>query len=699
MGRALLKADIEQFNGLIKDWTDNHNISIPKNVFKYSSQPETCDNSTCISATNGIYSATWKMRVLKEGLLIDMTVKPRLLLLLILNLIYFLALSLSVQNLMVVIEDYNLANLSRFTLFAVMVMLVVWLQYNCLWIKLTKVESSFWESTKENYDTKSLTLSEGKFANSGSRIIMELFSIIFAVYICTTFLGIWGFSISLILCLFVFSIIIADSLKGENPHWHWRIWVIENMAKWTFLMIQILVIFLCLFLVEIFAPLRMYENSNAISVVQAIKEGRVRNITPATAELLEEDCYEYFCQRVDSRTVQLDKLENPKWKKTRAAWVENKMNTDSAVLLFIVLITLCFFSIRPFYLLLRGHDIWKHQANERAKQQSPHVPYISQSWNWQFPLGLRALIFFHYIVGGLFNIAVTVFSLDSLSYACFGKTFILSTIANLWAWPFTAAKILLGIEAGQKFGTFLIIVISLPFLFLLITFIRRTILNLIIILKVLLLQLSFFSYNEEYSYIGDYIKNTCSKFNLTMPTVIITRSKQVIIRIHSLSLIGKSAIEISTATVDLLDDGELKGAVAHELGHIRQGLWKVSILKLLSSLAMFPNYYLTLCINWANKEIDADRFAVAITGQPKLLKHALVKISTAQCFYSKNPTNGLMNFCTRPLMCLKATGDKLNSMFTSVKFYFGDRLFGYAHPYLSERIRVIDENLHKGSAK
>ena len=90
---------------------------------------------------------------------------------------------------------------------------------------------------------------------------------------------------------------------------------------------------------------------------------------------------------------------------------------------------------------------------------------------------------------------------------------------------------------------------------------------------------------------------------------------------------GKSIIELSSGTIELLTQQELRAAIAHELGHIRQGLWKVSALKLLSSLAMFPNYYLTLCLDWAKKEMDADQFALKIIKDTEPLKQALIKMT------------------------------------------------------------------------
>ncbi|MCK4998872.1 MAG: M48 family metalloprotease [Anaerohalosphaera sp.] len=136
----------------------------------------------------------------------------------------------------------------------------------------------------------------------------------------------------------------------------------------------------------------------------------------------------------------------------------------------------------------------------------------------------------------------------------------------------------------------------------------------------------------------------------------------------------------------MLEQKELAVAISHEIGHIKQGPWKISLLKILSSFALFPNYYLTLCIDWAKKEIDADRFAVMATQDPQSLKQALVKMSVAQIEHTTRQY-GHDNMSAKLLKTFK---NELRSIMISIKFFFGDSLFGYAHPFLSERLQEID---------
>ncbi len=159
------------------------------------------------------------------------------------------------------------------------------------------------------------------------------------------------------------------------------------------------------------------------------------------------------------------------------------------------------------------------------------------------------------------------------------------------------------------------------------------------------------------------------------------------VRLLHVAVMNTAAIEVGMDTLELLSHQELKAVISHEIAHIRQGLWQVSLLKALSCLALFPNFYLTLCLDWAEKEMDADRFAIAVTGDANVLKRALVKASAAQLTYTTRPRDCSRGLWARPIQAL---GARWNSVMASLRFFFGDGLLGYTHPYLSERLKAID---------
>lgn len=69
------------------------------------------------------------------------------------------------------------------------------------------------------------------------------------------------------------------------------------------------------------------------------------------------------------------------------------------------------------------------------------------------------------------------------------------------------------------------------------------------------------------------------------------------------------------------------------------------------------------------------------------LKQALVKISTAQIPYFLLSGNSVGHEKKLPVKIVT----KLKVVFVSIDVFFGDRLFGYARSYLSERLKAVEE--------
>ena len=345
------------------------------------------------------------------------------------------------------------------------------------------------------------------------------------------------------------------------------------------------------------------------------------------------------------------------------------------------------FSLGPLCRLLKTQNTWKYQVNRQMEAQGTFIPYLPRAWEWETPKSLRTLIFFHWVFGGIFNVAVALLCTDSMSYMLVGHALFLGKTANLWSWIFALSEIIFGATVGQVIGGIFVIAAILPILLLLITYIRRCVLMLRLTLRVLYACLDRPCVESNaLGCIKNYAQQVCLKYQISTPIIILTQRRNIIIEVHWLPLIGKSIIELSQDTLDLLSPQELKAAITHEIGHIRQGLWKVSALKFLSSLALFPNYYLTLCMDWAKKEIEADRFALDVTKDVQSLKQALVKISTAQIPYSILSENSVGY--GKNLLAKIAT--KFKNVSISINFFFGDGLFGYAHPYLSERLKAVE---------
>jgi len=693
MGKALVKADATEIAAIVQRWAQNHRLTIAKTHF---ATVDVSGNSCLLhfQAKGLFFAATCQFQPANDAVAVSMTLKPRRCLSVILNMILIVGLWFATATMHGVINNYNAWNLLKFSSWAIFVMLTIWGKDDKLTLRLTKLESSFWHLVSNSYDTRMVTRARGRINTRGSELLTAVIGSCWVVYICTMFLGVPGFAISLILCLFLLVGVTIKYMRENNPNWDWRFWIIDNMSNWMIVTLTILATGLILSAFEFFTPLQLYNNKDVPNVIQAIKKGQLRTISPVTSELLEKDCQKYFYKLAELDIPANDNTNNSDWKNTRKKTIKKGMRYYSLFYLTIMTIAIYLFSIRPLYSLLKTQRTWTHEVGNLSKQQGPFVPYIPHAWKWATPGSLRALILLNWVVGGTINIVAVVFCIDSLSYLFKGQALLFEKTVNLWSWVFAASKTLLGTTAGQKTGAVFIIIISLPILILFATFIRRGVSNIFLMMKILFRHFCQPKHkNTKTFYVENFVKQICSKYDIAAPTIILVDSQNIIIRLRWISFVDKTIIELSSGTIELLTQQELKAAIAHELGHIRQGLWKVSVLKLLSSLAMFPNYYLTLCLDWAKKEMDADQFALKITKDAEPLKQALIKISTAQIPYSILATDNSLGFFNKSIkVCLKIFSKRLNSVIISVKFFFGDRLFGYVHPYLSERLEAIETN-------
>jgi Zn-dependent protease with chaperone function len=459
------------------------------------------------------------------------------------------------------------------------------------------------------------------------------------------------------------------------------------MARWTFLMLAILAIATVLSSLDIIQNLELYkERPNHSSFRQAIKQGAFRTVSPATAEFLEDDV-KFRLQNMADKEVSGLKDKTPQ---ERSRWRRIIFYFNGLVLFLVAVVAVFIFVGIPLRGIFKSRKRWCDEVGKSDGLQGPGVPYLPKAWRKQVPRMLHILIFFHYLFGGLVNLAAAVFCLDGLSYLFVGRTLLIARSANLWSWIFATSEIVMGVRFGQLAGAVLVLAINTPILLVLMTYARR------LLRKVFLgIHISFRGFNdsetfgEKYLLVDKYISDVCLKSNINRPVLFLAKDRNALVRLHWLSLTGKPVIEITRGAFELLFPDELKVVIAHELGHIRQGLWKIRILKFLSSAALFPNHYLTLCLNWSQKEIHADKFALELTRDPESLKNALVKISAAQTSYLRGSSGQQKTSFSNSRLASKISA-KWHSIMISARFFWGDNLFGYAHPYLSERLEMLD---------
>lgn len=592
-----------------------------------------------------------------------------------------------------IVHEYTAFNLMTLCTCAILVILTIWWKDSRLSLRLTRLENIFWDRARVTHDTLQLTRAEGTLYTKVSRLSTELLLCGSLVYIGKVLLGAWGIVISSLLCFPFFFMIVIDCMQRNNPHWHWRLWIVGSMARWTFLMVSTLATIPVLFALEFTQNLELYKPENRnLSVSQSFKQARFREITPATAKSLEEDA-----ARKIQEFVEYTWSSNHETEEEQASSRNGFLYVYCSGFLLVIVVMILFFIIMPFKrLLVKSHEIWRLEVGKNESLRGPFVPYLPIAWKWEMPLLFHVTVVFHCVFGGVINLLAGVFCFDGLSYAVTGRTFLFEKNAYLWSWMFAFGKMLFGEASGQIIGQVLTVAVCLPFLTLLGTYVRRLVQSIFLMIRVQLARLNWSKCKDsKLCFIDAFIKEVCPTKRIKTPEIALTANNSVTIQLRWLALSNQAVIEISRGAIELLELEELKSVIAHELGHIRQGLWKIWALKTLSSLLLFPNHYLTVCVNWSKREIDADQFALSLTKDPLPLKHALIRMSTAQLSYLKAAP--ARQEATRSFSMLRIfTGgikDRWYKMLVSIRFFFGDGLLGYVHPCLPERLEAIDLNV------
>lgn len=655
MSRALLKTNTSAFTNLVQNWAKQNSF-----IATNSKNP-----ASTINVISKRFHIFWQINGIENALDVKMTVRPRAWLSRLLNLALFGALLFVICSLKELIKDYTGIHIWNFFISVSLFISILWFRNHYLWLKLTQLEKDFWQQIQNTVDTEILSRPNGQLESPKSRFMTETLFACSVVYICSAFAGLYGFIISGILCTFFITLIWTHLLKDTDLRWHWHFWIIGNMSRWIYVNITILAFAVALISIEILFPLRPYESKNSLSIPDLLSQGVFRTTAPKTALVLETEARNYIYDLSRSQTHEDISFQF-------------SLYFDCIFLLVIFCMGLLFFSVIPIHGILKSKKTWQNQTAELNQPPLPRIPYLTHSWQQEIPLHLILLISFHALIGGILNIVAWIFCMESIAYTLFGKCPISPAIANLWSWVFAPCKILFGDFYGQIIASLFVIILCLPQIILLIVYIRRFINHLSRMFMALLAN--------SHHPLHPFIDQTCARFKITSPLLIIVNHKTVSLSVHDYPFIRRPVILISQETLALLNSEELKAALAHELAHLKQGLWRITVLKLLSSLALFPNHYLTLCVNWAKNEIEADLFALQVTNSPKALKQALIKISTAQ----KTPT--------KQNLLIKLFTDRVSSVYFTLQYFFGDNLFGYVHPFLSERLEAIDTYTQQGKS-
>ncbi len=650
MGQVIVKADLSQISDIIYRWIADHGFTLLSNCSQTSEK-------AIITVQSRTYKALWNCASNNDGTVVSMDLSLRPYLSVMLHLAEIAGLLYAILTLKNVLKEFTLNNFLSFLAIAFFLIILLWWRTYRLSVCIDKTEKTFWDILGGSYDISQISKYEGHLIDRKYLLLKEASLAILAVVVCSQIYGATGFYSSLILCSGLLALITARHISNDNPQWHWRFWIIDNMFSWFTVILALIGLLIGLSAIEVITPLEGPDYS----LSEILRSWHIRDISPASSNLLEADCHSILHATLQRQSEEI---------------VSDQLFREFSLFYSISLMIMItgaayFFSYRPLKSILKKSNNWKSSTSLPEETVIPNIPYFQGSEDSPIPISFYVAAGIFYIMGFIVNWFAAILCIDAFSYAFSGHAVFIEKTANLWSWIFVFCKVIFGNTGGYIAALSLITAIFMPILLVFACFLRRFLSNIILYIRFFFDRQEF--NNDKIVHLNEFSKTMCAETVLT-----VNHKHGVCIHARSLFFGIKPIIELSRGAVDLLDFNELKAVIAHELGHIKSGIRKVEILKLLSSLGLFPNYYLTLCINWPKYETDADNFAIEVTRNPKALKTALIKISTAGLDFSERKLSN------------HSLGVKYHNVKRSISFFFGEGLLGYTHPHLSHRLAAID---------
>jgi len=187
-----------------------------------------------------------------------------------------------------------------------------------------------------------------------------------------------------------------------------------------------------------------------------------------------------------------------------------------------------------------------------------------------------------------------------------------------------------------------------------------------------------------------YVAELCARQGVSTPSLRRIRSKAVRLALLP-GLVGRrSFLLVSTGALSKLNETEMQAAIAHEVGHIKQGTARFRWLRIISILGGHPPWFLLLFADLRKVEEDADAFALEAGADPQALASAIVKASGI----AETERSRMTKFRS---WVEKHLPEKIRGRFVAAfrpmavidRFMFSDDLIGYSHPLPRDRIATM----------
>lgn len=706
MGIYSAKASQEELLSLISRWAkNNHLILFP--TIKANS------NESCVLlqayGRSGILPFFWQWNISHaRNIIFELTIKPQRLIsysiilfsyLINIFILYFVSTFMNES-----IRSFHSSAFLHFFLPMILLTIAYILVLETIqWLKkhIIYLENYFLSCMKDEYQLSTILGNDlnPPIISNFSDLLYEICLGLMGVYI-SIFLGeLFIILNTLFITITILPKVVIFFLK-KNINALWKLKFVKMVSKWsTICFLFLSPFFLIIFLNSSFHSATFLLNSDrsAVSCSRFFKNLSFNSLSKESyfrstnlfeqenLELLQKDLLEIQDHIIikDSLAVKFYNIRN------KFDYISLFIYRIFCAILFGILI-IVFFYLRVIKDMLKeAKDLIESISINENTILPQHIGYYAKSKIMKTFTNI--FIFVHYLIACIINIFSIYFSLEIFCYVFLGKTILLQELAVIFGWVGTIFITLTASNNGVLVGKVFLLLLAFPFYYILY-------LNIIRMSKFI----SDFFYirkikeisNEKYFSLIESLKPFIDKLSTNIvsspPQLIIIETKLPAIYIKT-SIISKYAyICISERIAQQLLPIEIKAMIAHEIGHLNQGIRKLQWLRLFSALTLFSNYYLTLCLDYENEEYQADKFAVSVMGESKSVQGALIKSS----IMAEDEENGYFSRLMIKFIPSRRY-QKMKKYYTLIKrvkeFYFGDGNLGYFHPPIKLRIERMRE--------
>jgi len=355
----------------------------------------------------------------------------------------------------------------------------------------------------------------------------------------------------------------------------------------------------------------------------------------------------------------------------------------------LLVMVLCFYGGALLGLLTAPHE-WERFVGQGGNSCAIQAPGVGAEGS-QVRRFSAFLLASHFAMASSINICGAVVAAEACSYALWQESLFLPAFEVLYSWVFTLAEVLRPGQGSASLARYGLLFLGIPFLVLLFKVIGRAARR-----AYSIAVQAMFTHVEALRAACENVPPAVLRFLATqsrdwgvrIPRVVVIRTDTVQVYVKGHLLRKSSCLYLSTGALREMDEDALLAVVAHEFGHVTQGLRKLEWLKFLSVLAMFPNYALVLLMDLVANELRADKVAVELTGKADALIRGILIVSMGDTGSRWRKLEE-----SSPLIQALVGHDKvrlfLRRLRAAGQFCLGDGLIGYSHPPIPDRVRLI----------